>query len=97
MAHSNDPDHALKHKQLREVQFDHFRKGDGVLVNIHITHHAGTQVCSWLMHYLDSAVPPQACLARKAKDPPGIMQILGLYGHAAKDYEPHQWRDLGYE
>ena len=88
-------EHTLKQK-LREAQFDHFRRGDGVLVNIHVTHHAGTQVCGWLTHYLGSAVPPKACLPAKTNDPQGIMELLGRYGHAAKDYEPQQWLDLGY-
>jgi hypothetical protein len=75
----------------KEKQLDTFRKGKGLLVNIHITHHAGTFVCWWMKYHLPKgAVPDQSCLATLTGPVQRISTLIGLYGDA-ESYYPEPW------
>ena len=51
---------------LAANQITNFRNGNGVLLNLHITHHGGTSVCTEMNHNLTS--PSFACLSARKDD-----------------------------
>lgn len=48
---------------IATTQIENFRNGDGILFNLHITHHGGTSVCWELQQHL--ATPSFACSGAK--------------------------------
>ena len=52
-------DHSLTNDMRKQFQTQNFANGTGLLLNIHITHHAGTSFCT-VFHKLGS--PPFACM-----------------------------------
>jgi hypothetical protein len=60
---SSDLDHDLMSLNLsatKVTQVENYRKGAGLLLNFHITHHAGTSLCAWARS--NGPVPSFACM-----------------------------------
>ena len=51
---------------IKEIQKQNFRNGNGLLLNIHLTHHGGTSFCKYFRQFLSS--PEFACMGIKTNN-----------------------------
>ena len=54
-------------KDIKQVQVENYINGNALLLNIHITHHAGTAICKVMKDF--GPVPQFACMGNKGDGP----------------------------
>lgn len=68
-------------EDIKQVQVENYINGNALLLNIHITHHAGTAICKVMKDF--GPVPQFACMKNKDKDgpwPEGLPANKGAFG-----------------
>ena len=73
---------------IKIQQIQNYRNGSGLILNFHITHHAGTTLCIWAKS--NGPCPSFACMAEK-KIPEGLNSGLGSQNTPWKYQQTDHW------